>query len=88
MSKVYMPPDRKLPVATKESKKMAWLVIQESYHGDEDGKWTDLFPGDIPSWVTEEDCLSKMMEGKMVCADPDNGAKWYRAVQVQRPTEH
>ena len=77
--------EQKLPVE-EQSKKMAWLIIQCSDSCDEDGDWVNLFPEDVPDWVKDEDCISKMMEGKMVSAAPDKGAKWYRAVRCEKPT--
>ena len=79
-------PDEK--IAVKGEKKLAWLVIQTSDAADEDGLWTDMAQADIPSWVTEDKCISKLAKGKMVCADPEKKTKWYRAVHVDEPVQH
>ena len=72
----------------KGSQTMAWLVIQSSANGDDDGEWVDMQSEDVPSWVKEEGCISKMMEGKMVCADPEKKTRWYGAIECQAPVNH
>lgn len=78
--------EQRVPVVNGKS--MAWLVIQSSDSDDEDGVWESLFQHDIPDWVKQSEVVGKMMEGKMVCSDPRQDAKWYRAVQCDAPVEH
>ena len=72
----------------KGSATMVWLVIQSSVDGDDDGEWMDMQSEDVPSWVKEEECIAKMMKGKMVCADPLKNTRWYRAIECQAPRNH
>lgn len=72
------------PVKT-EAKKMAWIVIQSSDSPDPEGSWMSLMPADVPEWVKEEDNITRMMEGNIVCWDPAQGCRWYRAYEVKRP---
>lgn len=87
MSQIIAPDEKKI-VAPVGAKKMAWLAIQSSDDGDEDGDWEYLMPEDVPGWVKDEEVIGKMMEGKMVCADPDKNTKWYRAVMCDAPEQH
>ena len=87
MGNIITPDESKIATQVG-AKKMAWLAIQCSTHGDEDLEWTYLWPEDVPDWVKEEEVISKMMEGKMVCADPDKNTMWYRAVLCDAPEKH
>ena len=64
---------------------MSWLVIECSHDPNPEGRWEKLMPADIPDWVKNEENISKMMEGKMVCWNPEEGCRWYRAYEVKRP---
>lgn len=69
-------------------KTMAWLVIQSSNNPDaEDVEWESLYPEDVPDWVKGDECLAKMSAGSLVCSDPNNGRKWYRALHCEAPLQ-
>jgi len=65
-----------------KAKKLINLAIQSSPNGED--QWDLVRPIDLPAWVTEDDSISQLASGNMVCGDPDGGSKWYRGIDMAK----
>lgn len=82
MSKIIQLDQHKKPKLDAPAKAFAWLIIEANANPENGDGWVKVMPADIPDWVKDQEVITKMMEGLMVCADPNTPCNWYRAVRV------